>query len=86
MFPPIDTVTPAAFNKVSVNFVTVLFPFDPVMPMIGRFEDRENNSISLIISIPADRASTIAGSSSETPGLTTRISALLSSLALLRIP
>ena len=71
MLPATTAFSPHCLHMSPTRAVTVLLPLDPVMARTGESISRRKSSTSPITSIPLSRARWIAGSCSETPGLTT---------------
>src|SRR5215469_13867822 len=69
MLPARMVGNPAVFKMCSIKEVVVVFPFDPVIPMIRPLRKRLASSISLQTVTPFERADCNSGESAGTPGL-----------------
>src|SRR5262245_38929225 len=75
MFPPTVTSKPARSRIFPVNTVVVDLPFVPVIAITRPCNHRDASSISAITGTPRALATSIAGCSGGTPGLSTTRSA-----------
>ena len=72
--PASHTSYPQAFSICVVSRVTVVLPFEPVIPMVGVLLRRANNSTSPITSTPQAFACFTCSMLSGKPGLSTNVS------------
>ena len=75
ILPPTCTGMPLAFRICPVMAVVVVFPFEPVMPMISPFRNQLASSRSPITGTPRRRACSARSRSAGTPGESTTRSA-----------
>ena len=71
MLPQAIVRWPHAFNICASNSVVVVFPFVPVMAMIGRFTERQPSSSSPNVSIFREEKFVASGEIGSMPGLRT---------------
>ena len=75
MLPAVVDGKPAALSRCAIRAVVVVFPLVPVMAMRSASMTRQPSSSSPMMGTPRARATSRAGSSRGTPGLTTTNSA-----------